>query len=64
MLNIILICFVVLVWPTIYFLYFKDSLKPWFDNKFRRDKFPDTTPEEFSAAYPFKEGQKTPPPQS
>ncbi|MBR0559946.1 hypothetical protein [Neokomagataea anthophila] len=60
MLNIILICFVALIWPTVYLLYFKDTLRPWLDNKLTKDKLPETTPEEFTAAYPFKEKPQTP----
>ncbi|GBR46955.1 hypothetical protein [Neokomagataea thailandica] len=61
MLNILLICFVVIIWPTAYLLFFKDKLRPWLDNKLTKDELPKTTPEEFAAAYPFKDHQ---PPQS
>ncbi|GBR52030.1 hypothetical protein AA106555_0773 [Neokomagataea thailandica NBRC 106555] len=61
MLNIFLICFVAVIWPSIYYIYFKSDLKPWLHNKLTRDKLPKPTAEEFKEAYPFERDEITPP---
>ncbi|WP_139064342.1 hypothetical protein [Gluconobacter morbifer] len=65
MLNYFLILLCIIVWPTVYCIFFREQISDWFANRFGRDKPVENTEGEilevslpFSYEKPQENGQK------